>query len=433
MKKLFLFYLLSVPLLLNSNVFAQSDEKPVNYVKPDIGGVSHLLTSTNPVVQLPHGYPQVTPLLNPGITDSYLATKIYGFPAGGVSLMPTVGAVKANPGDIASNFDRDFETRTPYYYKGLLEDSNIHASYTVGHFTVFYRFKFPENKDRRVNIRMKNNGNMRIVSSTIVQGSTSIDNVPHYFYLKFSKPIKSISAWSYNSNVSNKHSIKGRKIGFSLKFSSAGNKTIQVKVGLSFISLGQAEKNLNKAIDGWNFARRKERTKARWSKLLGKIQVEGGTEKQKTIFYSSLYRAEQNMMDITEGGRYYSGFDHKVHSSNGRDFYTRDQLWDTFRCEHPLQLLLNPKQQENMIRSYIRMYGQWGWLPSFPRIAGEFPAMIGDHADQLIADTYFKGYHDFNVEKAYQAMKHAALHGTMLPWRRGKMTNLGKIYCNYSA
>ena len=81
-----------------------------------------------------------------------------------------------------------------------------------------------------------------------------------------------------------------------------------------------------------------------------------------------------------------------------------------------------------MIQSLVRMDEQWGWLPSFPRVWGEFAAMIGDHADELIADTYSKGYRDFDVEKAYAAMKHEALQATMLPWRRGKMTGLGKIY-----
>ncbi|MEJ2009371.1 MAG: GH92 family glycosyl hydrolase [Acidobacteriota bacterium] len=410
------------------NAYARSDKNLVDYVRPDIGGVSILLTTTRPLVQLPHGYPQVTPLLNPGITDSFLATKIYGFQAGGVSLMPTTGSIKTNPDDIASSFDRDFETRTPYYYKGLLEDYNIEASYTVGHFAIFYRFKFPAAGKHHVNIMMENQGSMQMVSPATVEGSTSIHDVPYYFVLEFSTPSVGKSTWKFDGKPGAVHRLEGEKIGLTLDFPGPEGELVQVKVGLSFISLDQAKKNLNEAIDGWNFELRKQQTKSAWNRLLGKIDIEGGTEKQKIILYSSLYRAEQNMMDITEDGRYYSGFDHKVHSANGRKFYTHDQLWDTFRCEHPLQLLLNPKQQEDMIQSLVRMDEQWGWLPSFPRVWGEFAAMIGDHADELIADTYFKGYRNFDVEKAYAAMKHEALDGTMLPWRRGEMTELGKIY-----
>jgi len=428
MRKLFPAYVTCVFMIFASIASGRSEKEPVDYVRPAIGGISLLLTSTRPMVQLPHGYPQVTPLLNPGLRDSYLATKIYGFPAGGVSLMPATGSLVTDPAALASSFDRDFETRTPYYYEGLLEDSNIEASYTVGHFAIFYRFRFPSAGSRRINIMMDDQGWMRIVSPAIVEGSVILHDVPYYFYLEFSKPSDGAASWKYDGKPEEARRLEGEKVGFTLNFAGAGSEEVEVKAGLSFIGLDQAKKNLHEAIEGWNFALRKQQTKSAWNKLLGKIEVEGGTEKQKIILYSSLYRAEENMMDITEDGRYYSGFDHKVHNSNGRVFYTHDQLWDTFRCEHPLQLLLNPRQQEDIVQSLVRMDEQWGWLPSFPRVEGEFAAMIGHHADELIADTYFKGYRDFDVEKAYEAMKHDALHSTLLPWRRGEMTGLDKIY-----
>lgn len=411
-----------------ANLFAQSARQPVDYVDPSIGGVSILLTTTRPIVAFPHGYPQVTPVLNPGITDSYLATKVYGFPVGGVTIMPDTGAVKTDPNEIASSFDRDFETRTPYYYKTLLEDYNIEASFTAGHFAIFYRFEFPSASDKHINVMMDDKGWMEVLSPTVVQGFTTIHDVPYYFCLEFSRPISSVASWNYGSKPGTEPRLEGERDGFSLGFAGAGKEMVQVKVGLSFISFDQAKKNLNEAVLGWDFDAMKNHTRAAWNNLLGKIEVQGGTEKQKVIFYTSLYRAEQNMYDITEDGRYYSGFDKKVHDSHGRDFYTHDQMWDTFRCEHPLQLLLDPKQQEDMVESLVRMYTQWGWLPSFPRLWGEFPAMIGDHADEVIADAYFKGYRNFDVEKAYEAMKKEVLEATMIPWRRGKMTDLGKMY-----
>ncbi len=413
---------------LTSSVFAGPQKQPVDYVNTDIGGVSILLSTTRPVVQLPHDYPQVTPSLNPGITDSYVATKIYGFPAGGVSIMPTTGSIRTDPDRIASSFDRDFETRTPYYYEGLLEDYNVEASYTVGHFAIFYRFDFPAGETHRVNIMMDDTGSMRAATPNVVEGSTTIHGVPYYFYLEFSRPFSEQVAWKYGGIPNKRPTLEGEKAGFTLTFAGSGEDSVQVKVGLSFISIEQAERNLNEAVHGWDFERRKEETRSAWNTLLGKMELRGGTEKQKTIFYTSLYRAEQNMMNITEDGRYYSGYDHKVHESHGRDFYTHDQLWDTFRCEHPLQLLLDPKQQEDIVESYVRMYEQGGWLPLFPRVWGEFPAMIGQHANALIADTYFKGYRDFDVNKAYAAMKKEAMEATMLPWRNGPMTRLDSVY-----
>ncbi len=391
-------YLTGILFIFVSNVMAETPEQPVDYVRPDIGGVSMLLTTTRPMVQLPHGYPQVTPVLNPGLNDSYVATKIYSFPAGGVDIMPGTGSVETDPGKIASSFDRDFETRTPYFYKGLLSSYDIWASYTVGHFAIFYRFDFPSSGEKHISIMMPDSGSMSIVSPTVVQGLTTIHDVPYYFYLEFSRPFSGEASWKFGGTPRSGKTALGMKTGLTVNFQGSGKEMVQVKVGLSFISLDQAKKNLDQAIDGWDFNRRMEETKEAWNNVLGKIQVEGGSKKQKIIFYTSLYRAEQNMMNITEDGRYYSGYDQKVHDSDGRNFYTHDQMWDTFRCEHPLQLLLDPKQQEDMIQSIVRMYEQWGWLPSFPRIWGEFPAMIGNHADEVITDAYFKGYRNFDVE-----------------------------------
>jgi predicted alpha-1,2-mannosidase len=134
------------------------------------------------------------------------------------------------------------------------------------------------------------------------------------------------------------------------------------------------------------------------------------------------------MTDIAEDGKYFSGFDHRIHDAQGHDFYIDDGLWDTYRSLHPLQLLLDPQQQEDMIRSYLRMYEQSGWLPSFPSAAGEQAVMIGHHAAELILDTYAKGFRDFNVDEAYEAMRKNATEATMLPWRRGPLTSLDRVY-----
>src|ERR1700756_5840845 len=91
-------------------------------------------------------------------------------------------------------------------------------------------------------------------------------------------------------------------------------------------------------------------------------------------------------------------------------------------------MLLNAKQQEDMIRSYVRMYQQSGWMPSFPSAAGEQPVMIGHHAASLILDAYAKGYRDFDLAEAYAAARKNATEATMLPWSRGPLTKLDRAY-----
>ena len=168
--------------------------------------------------------------------------------------------------------------------------------------------------------------------------------------------------------------------------------------------------------------------RAVWNHALAGIGVVGGTESQRTIFYTALYRSLGRMTDITEDGKYFSGFDHAVHDAHGHDFYVDDGLWDTFRSLHPLQLILDPAQQEDMIRSYLSMYEQSGWLPSFPSPAGEQPVMIGHHAASFIADAYEKGYRDFDVNEAYQALRKSLTEATMLPWSHGPLTILDRVY-----
>jgi predicted alpha-1,2-mannosidase len=248
-----------------------------------------------------------------------------------------------------------------------------------------------------------------------------------YFYAEFSHPPHSWQTWK-NGSLTQGASQSGDGIGFVTDDATTKDETIEVRVGISYISVDQARNNLNREIPNWTFDQVKAATRTEWNRALGGIETTGGTEKQKTIFYTALYRSLERMTDITEDGKYFSGYDHKVHDADGHDFYIDDGLWDTYRSLHPLQLLLNAQQQEDMIRSYLRMYEQSGWLPSFPSVAGEQAAMIGHHADEVILDTYEKGYRDFDVNEAYAAMRKNATEATLLPWRRGPLTSLDHVY-----
>ncbi len=166
-------------------------------------------------------------------------------------------------------------------------------------------------------------------------------------------------------------------------------------MGISYISTEQARRNVERDLPGWEFNQAKGEARAAWKDALGAVQVVGGTERQRTIFYTALYRSLGRMTDITEDGKYFSGYDHAVHDADGHHFYVDDGLWDTYRSLHPLQMLLDPHQQEDMIRSYLRMYQQSGWMPSFPSVAGEQAVMIGHHAASFILDAYAKGISGF--------------------------------------
>lgn len=161
--------------------------------------------------------------------------------------------------------------------------------------------------------------------------------------------------------------------------------------------------------------------------MLGKIKIEGGTEDQKTTFYTALYRAHERMINISEDGKYFSAYDGKIHEDNGVDFWVDDWVWDTYLALHPLQVLLNPEAQEQKLASYIRMYEQSGWIPTFPCVFGDAHCMNGNHAAGVFADALNKGLR-FDVEKAFEGMKHTVMTESMIPWYRGPKTALDDFY-----
>jgi predicted alpha-1,2-mannosidase len=416
----------------------KNSKDPVDYVSPNIGGIGQLLTATIPYVQCPHGMARLAPVTTPGITDRYLADQVYGFPAGPATLMASVGRADTHPASYASDYDHDFETATPYYYAAELQTWGIKAEFTATREAAYYRFTLPASSHAHMVLSMRRGAELTVLSSTAVQGSQKlgrrVGNIAdtsaetrEYFYAEFSKPFSQYSTW-LGGELSHAGKQSGDSIGFVTDQVAAQGEQIEVRVGISYISADQARRNLEREIPQWTFDQVRANTRALWNEALGKIDVTGGTDGQRTIFYTALYRSLGRMTAITEDGRYFSAYDHKVHDAQGHEFYVDDGLWDTFRSLHPLQLLLDEKQQQDMIRSYLRMYEQSGWLPSFPSVAGEQAVMIGHHASQLILDTYAKGYRDFDSAEAYEAMRKNATQATLLPWKRGPLTVLDHVY-----
>jgi len=416
----------------------QQPKDPVDYVSPNIGGIGYLLTATIPYVQRPHGMARLAPVVTPGITDRYLADKIYGFPAGPGLLMVSTGETGTKPELYASTYDHDFETATPYYYEADLLSWGIRAEFTAAKQSAYYRFTFPAAAHAHLVLSLRNQSELAVIGQNVIQGSTRADGtVVHleqagqetreYFYAEFSQPLNSWQTWK-NGDLSIARRQAGDDIGLVGDLATRDEGTIEVKVGISYISAEQARRNLQRDIPDWRFDQAKAAARSDWNNALGAVQVVGGSERQRTIFYTALYRSLGRMTDITEDGKYFSGYDHSVHDAEGHDFYVDDGLWDTYRSLHPLQMLLDAHQQEDMIRSYIRMYQQSGWMPSFPSVAGEQAVMIGHHADALILDAYAKGYRDFDIAEAYAGMRKNATEATMLPWSRGPLTDLDRVY-----
>ncbi len=302
-------------------------KEPVDSVNPNIGTIGHLLTATVPYVQVPHGMARLAPVTTPGTQDRYLADRIYGFPAGPATLMAYTGEMTTDPARIASRYDHDFETATPYWYRVRLDDSDIEAEFTATQSAAYYRFTMPSAPHAHLSLSVRN-GEIILSEPGTVSGFASAGRndggVRSYFYAGFSKPIAG-------------HVERfGSALSFASDFATRAGEQIEVRVGISYISVEQAKKNLEREIAKATFDQVKARTRAAWNQALSTILVKGGTDRQRTIFYTALYRTLSRMTDITEDGKYYSGYDHQVHQADGHDFYVDDGLWDTYRCAHPL-------------------------------------------------------------------------------------------------
>lgn len=416
-------------------VTACADEDVTRYVDPNIGGVATLLTTKNPTVHRPHSMIRVYPVTKPGLSDRYLSDKIYGFavnmPAyrnGQVTeLMATKGAISTELSANASTYDHDLEEVHPWLHKVWLEDPNIVADWTTTERAVVYRFNFKDKESANIIFRSNGSASFFVNDKNSVKGWEESNETKQYFYAEFSRPFDTYGAFTNSKIAAGNPEISGQKIGTYLTFNDP-SAPVEVRIGISYIDENQAKDNLYREMHEKTFEQVAEESHNIWKEVLGRIKVDGGTERQMRIFYTSLYRSMERMVNISENGRYFSGYDKKVHKDNGHPFYVDDWLWDTFRCHHPLLFILEPKTQVDMVQSYVKMYEQSGWMPTFPQFYGDFSAMIGFHSAALLWDTYQKGGTDFDVETGYEGLRKNAMSGTMLPWRSGPMCSLDSFY-----
>ncbi|HTE25556.1 GH92 family glycosyl hydrolase [Flavitalea sp.] len=422
MKKLTLLILLGWA---TTSIFAQTNSRPgadpetrtnLDYIDPTIGNIGQLLEPTRPLTHLPNQVIRFTPQ-----RKDYLDQQITSFPLTIVShrlgqvfsVKPSINPLKNENWRTPMRYDRDLEVNRPWYYSTYLIDDDITVEFAPGKKAGFLHFSFPEAESKAILFDVYNNGKSAydFVGDNIITGIETYHNdIPVYMYGKFS--------------VAGKTQIDGKRASIVFPGST---KQVDFRYAISFISAEQAKKNFTDEVSNISFAQLSSAGKKNWETVMSQIQVEGGTEAQKRSFYTALYRCYERMVDITEDGQYYSGYNKKI-VRDSRPFYVDDWSWDTYLAHHPLRTILNPAQQEDMLQSYVRMYEQSGWLPTFPVLFGDHACMNGFHSSIVFLDSYRKGLRHFDFEKAYEGMKKNAISATMIPWRNGEKTSLDDYY-----
>jgi predicted alpha-1,2-mannosidase len=420
-----------------SSAIAQTAQRitdPVEYINPLMGTMSKPELSngnTYPAIALPWGMNTWTPQtgkMGDGWQYTYDAYKIRGFKQthqpspwmndyGQFSILPETGKIKLEEDERASWFSHKAETAKPYYYSVYLADYNVATEITPTERAASFRFTFPKTDSAHIVIdAFDKSSYIKIfpaeqkISGYSTRNSDAVPgNFRDYFVIYIDKPFKVASVWHDNKVDDGLVELKGNHVGAVISFQTTENEQVHLKVASSFISIEQAEVNLEKEIGNDSFDATKQKAKIAWNKTLGRLSVEGGTVDQTRTFYSCMYRMlffPNKMYEIDAKGQI-------IHYSpnNGRIMpgymFAGTGFWDTFRALYPFLNLVYPSINKEMQEGLINDYKEGGWLPEWSS-PGYAQSMIGNNSASIVAEAYLKGLRGYNIDTLYQALLHGA-------------------------
>ncbi|MGV8879048.1 MAG: GH92 family glycosyl hydrolase [Sphingobacteriaceae bacterium] len=451
---------------ITEQVAAQKKEKPLKPLKildytklvdPFIGTGGH--GHTYPGASLPFGMVQLSPDTRLEGWDGcsgyhYTDSLVYGFSHTHLSgtgiadycdilFMPTTGDPKLLNTEYSSQFSKKNEVASPGSYKTKLDKYDIGVELTATRRVGMHRYNYPNTAQANIIIDLQHRDEVldswiEVINDHEIKGyrrskSWAPDQTV-YFYAKFSRPFKSYGIAVNNQIQNGQQKAQGKNVKMYLQFDNPGE--VISKVGISSVSAEGALSNLDKEVPDFDFKAVQKSAKVIWNEALAKIQVEGGAPQmppqpqqmqndprysnrggatkvnipdyskiKQTIFYTALYHTmlAPNVYSDVDGQ--YRGLDQKIHKAEGFEYYSVFSLWDTFRAEHPLLTIIDPKRTLDFIKTFLAQYDDNGILPVWPLASSETFCMIGNHAIPVIVDAYAKGIRGFDAEKAFKAMK----------------------------
>jgi predicted alpha-1,2-mannosidase len=369
--------------------------------------------------------------------------------------MPTIGELKVVAGKpekpedgYRSRYDKATETAKAGYYSVNLTDYNILVEATAAPHAGMLRFTYPENKMSRIQIDLARRvggasawQTIRIVDDHTIAGRMECtpneggwgngDGKARYtvhYYAQFSQPLKNTGVWSadipdgqsrrlyevssdaYRQIIADAKILRdvkeyeGEHLGFFTEFETSAGEQVLMKTGISFVSEEGARKNLEADIPDWNFDKVREQTRALWDEALGRITVTGGTEAQRSIFYTALYHTMIDPRMFSDVDGKYVGGDRQVHETGSFRKRTIFSGWDVFRSQMPLQTIISPDVINDMINSLVTLADESGegYLERWEFLNAYSGCMLGNPAISLISDAYAKGIRGFDAELAWK-------------------------------
>ncbi len=327
--------------------------------------------------------------------------------------------------DTALIFSHEHESAHPGYYSvesNTVSDTGVKTELTVTQHAGMGRFFFPAGAGRMLIFKAAASANINAknretdTSSVEIRGRNTIVGSVHsggfcgspthyvlYFAAKFEKPFESFGTWT-DKIAADTTSASGHQAGTYVSFPS-GMEPVVMKIGISFVSLENAEANLTAEIPGWDFDVVHASAKAEWTKMLDLVQAEGGTSEQRTIFYTGLYHMLLSPNLFSDDNGDYIGFDQKVRRlPASQQQFANFSDWDIYRDVVQFQSLLLPEQTSQMMESLVRDAEQSGWLPRWPVANDVSYIMGGDSSAVLLSEAYAFGARGFDLNTALHFM-----------------------------
>lgn len=387
-----------------------TDPKVIGYTPPKDWRVWAGLTY--PGASLPNAMVQLSPIteFGTGAGYEYEDTVIYAFTHTNkghwnlcnIPILPVPGNIVMS-GTLGSRFSHESETATAGYYAVTLEDYEVEVRLTTSLRCGYHQYRYANNEGRKIAFKLAEaNNNVRDwkieqVGEAAVAGFQAIGHETVYFYAVLNEAIQSMNVRE-----------EGTKDGIAiLNIKDGTDEPIELKIGLSYVSPENAKQNLEEEILHKSFVEVREEANDEWEHLLSKIAVKGGNEKQKEMFYSSLYRTFLWPALRSDVNGEFRDVKNEVVKGDF-NYYTNPSFWDTYRNKLVLMSIISPEVTTDVIKSLLDKGEKTGFIPTF---------FHGDHAAPFITGAYLRGLNDFDIDKAYQLLlNNATKEGGVRPY-----------------
>lgn len=324
-----------------------------------------------------------------------------------------------------STFTHQHEQARPGYYQVLLKDEKIQAELTASVHVGVHRYTCSDGDQLKLWLDLDHSANkgswnrriiqsqLRMVSPTVVEGYRIITGWAKlrkiYFHLEFSQPVLSNQLYDGNRMYENTPVINGTELRGLFCFDKKWNKELICKVALSPVSIENARLNMATEVPGWDFEYIARAAETSWEKELRKIIIQG-TDLQKKIFYTALYHTMVQPNTMSDVNGEYMASDYVTRSvAKGEVHYSTFSLWDTFRAAHPLYTLMHTHRIPDFVKSMMRQYDYYGYLPVWQLWGQDNYCMIGNHSIPVIVNAVLKGVAGVDEEKAYEAVFNSSI------------------------